>query len=412
MSRERHINFERLKRNLNELSNIGRKEDYGIYRMAFSEGDMAARRWLADQIESAGLTLHQDGAANLGGRLNWSDNRPVVMTGSHIDTVPGAGHLDGALGVICGLEALRVLHEQKVPLTHPVELVAFSDEEGRFGGLLGSQSMCGLLTPEAILAAEDLNGVHLTHAMKQQGLDAMDALSAQRDPSSIKAFLELHIEQGPVLDRQGLQIGIVDAITGLFKWNVKLIGTANHAGTTPMEMRQDAFQGLAEFAGQVDRVIEEHGSPRSRTTIGRIELFPGAANVVPGVAEFSLEVRDTDQPVLEALADAYRRTLSAIARRRNLMFEFEVLSTIEPIQCHASVISAVEASTQALKLDYLRMPSGAVHDTQIIASIAPAGMIFVPSKEGRSHSPAEWTAWKDIEAGANTLLNALVRLAT
>jgi len=411
MDTELRINFERLKQNLDDLSNIGREKDHGIYRMAFSKGDMQARRWLSEQIESAGLSLHQDGAANLGARLNWSDEQPVVMTGSHIDTVPGAGHLDGALGVICGLEALRVLHERKVPLSHPVEMVAFSDEEGRFGGLLGSQSLCGLLTPEAILAAEDLEGVRLTDAMQQQGLSAMEALSAQRDPGSIKAFLELHIEQGPVLDRQGIQIGAVDAITGLFKWNVRLIGAANHAGTTPMEMRQDAFQGLAEFAGQIDRVLEEHGSPRSRTTIGRVELFPGAANVVPGTAEFSLEVRDTDQQILEALADAYRRALSAIARRRDLMFEFEVLSTIEPIQCHSSVISAVESSARALDLKSLRMPSGAVHDTQIMASMAPAGMIFVPSKEGRSHSPAEWTAWKDIEAGANTLLNALVRLA-
>jgi N-carbamoyl-L-amino-acid hydrolase len=405
------INFDRLKANLDELSNIGREKDHGIYRMAFSEGDMAARRWLAQQIEEAGLTLHQDGAANLSGRLNQSHGRPVVMTGSHIDTVPGAGHLDGALGVVCGLEALRVLHERRLKLNHPVELVAFSDEEGRFGGLLGSQSLCGLLTPEAILAAEDLNGVRLTDAMAQQGLNAMDALSAQRDPGSIKAFLELHIEQGPVLDRQGMQIGAVDAITGLFKWNVRLIGSANHAGTTPMEMRQDAFQGLAEFAGQIDRVLEEHGSPRSRTTIGRVELLPGAANVVPGVAEFSLEVRDTDTRVLETLADAFRRTLSAIARRRGLMFEFEILSTIEPVQCHASVLSAVEESALDLGLECLRMPSGAVHDTQIMSGIAPSGMVFVPSKEGRSHSPAEWTAWKDIEAGANTLLNALARLA-
>ena len=172
------------------------------------------------------------------------------------------------------LEALRSLREADLELTHPVELVAFSDEEGRFGGLLGSQSLCGLLTPEAILAAEDLDGVRLTDAMAGQGLNAMDALSAQRDPGSIKAFLELHIEQGPVLDRQGITIGAVDAITGLFKWNVRLIGAANHAGTTPMELRRDAFQGLAEFAGQIDRVLEEHGSPRSRTTIGRVELFP------------------------------------------------------------------------------------------------------------------------------------------
>jgi N-carbamoyl-L-amino-acid hydrolase len=223
--------------------------------------------------------------------------------------------------------------------------------------------------------------------------------------------VELHIEQGPVLDHRGLQLGVVEAITGLFKWNVHLIGVANHAGTTPMELRHDAFQGLAELSAQIDRVLEEHGTPNSRTTIGRVVLHPGAANVVPGEAEFTLEVRDTDPGVLTDLADAYRRTLSAIARRRGLMFEFEILSEITPVQCHERVISALDTAASGMGLQALRMPSGAVHDTQIMASIAPAGMLFVPSKEGRSHSPAEWTAWKDIEAGANTLLNALASLA-
>ena len=412
MAKPLRINFERLKQNLDELSNIGRASDHGIYRMAFSDGDMAARRWLSAQIEAAGLTLHQDGAANLGARLNWRDDLPVVMTGSHIDTVPGAGHLDGALGVICGLEALRTLHESGIPLTHPVELVAFSDEEGRFGGLLGSQSLCGLLTPEAILAAEDLNGVRLTEAMSLQGLNAMDALSAQRDPGSIKAFVELHIEQGPVLDHRGLQLGVVEAITGLFKWNVHLIGVANHAGTTPMELRHDAFQGLAELSAQIDRVLEEHGTPNSRTTIGRVVLHPGAANVVPGEAEFTLEVRDTDPGVLTDLADAYRRTLSAIARRRGLMFEYEILSDIAPVPCAHLVRHAVEQSVEALGIRATHINSGAAHDAQVIAGIAPAGMVFVPSKEGRSHSSAEWTAWNDIEAGANVLLHTLQRLAS
>jgi len=405
------INLPRLKRNLDALSNIGRAGDHAIYRTAFSDADMEARSWLSAQIESAGLELRQDGAGNLGGRLGGTGKLPVVMTGSHIDTVPGAGHLDGALGVICGLEALQTLREHRTALSHPLELIAFSDEEGRFGGLLGSQSLCGLLTPERILAAEDLNGIRLTEAMSDQGFDPMEALSAQRDPGSIKAFVELHIEQGPVLDHQGIPLGVVEAITGLFKWNVHLIGTANHAGTTPMELRRDAFQGLAEFAGQIDRVLEEHGSPHSRATVGRVVLHPGAANVVPGEAEFTLETRDTDPQVLEALADAFRRTLSAIARRRGLMFEFEILSEISPVACHEEVIGALESAATGLGLQTQRMPSGAVHDTQIMTSIAPAGMLFVPSKEGRSHSPSEWTSWKDIEAGANTLLHALARLA-
>jgi N-carbamoyl-L-amino-acid hydrolase len=405
------VDFARLRADVEALAAIGRSADHGIYRMAFTDGDMAGRAWLRQRIADAGLEFHQDGAANLSGRLGWDGVTPSVMTGSHIDTVPGAGHLDGALGVLCGLEALRSLKEQGVKLQRPVELVAFSDEEGRFGGMLGSQAIAGELTPESIHGACDLDGVSLVDAMAAQGLDAMAALDAQRDPRTIHAFVELHIEQGPVLDRSGTQIGVVEAITGLQRWEVRLVGQANHAGTTPMDLRRDALQGLAEFAGETNRVLEEHGGPRSVATIGRVELLPGAANVVPGEARFALEMRDTDPRTLLDLADAFRRTLSAIARRRELMFEFEVVSDIAPVACDPLVIETVATTAQALGFSQRRMPSGAAHDTQKLARIAPAGMVFVPSKEGRSHSAAEWTAWSDIEAGANVLLNTLYRLA-
>ncbi|PVV06811.1 MAG: Zn-dependent hydrolase [gamma proteobacterium symbiont of Ctena orbiculata] len=411
-SHELRINSERLREDMDALAQIGRCENHGIYRMAFSDGDMAGRDWLRQRIEKSGLEFFEDGAANLYARLKPDATVPSVIAGSHMDTVPGAGHLDGALGVVCALEALRVLNESGIELTHPLEAVSFSDEEGRFGGMFGSQSVAGLVTPEYLHNASDLDGVTLSDAMAAQGLDAREALHAQRNPDSIHAYVELHIEQGPVLDRSGLSIGVVDAITGLFKWEITLTGAANHAGTTPMEMRADAFQGLAEFAGQIDRVLSEYGGPHSTATIGRVELTPGAANVIPGRAVFSLDVRDTDHHILEALSDAFRRTLSAIARRRDLMFEFTVLSEIAPVQCDAAVIAAIDASVQSLGLPATHLNSGAAHDAQIIAGIAPTGMIFAPSKEGRSHSAAEWTAWPDIEAGANTLLNTLSQLAT
>jgi len=411
MSEPLRVDFQRLRSDIEQLAAIGRSADHGIYRMAFSDGDMAGRDWLRGRIEDAGLAFHQDGAANLHGRLGWDGSSASVMTGSHIDTVPGAGHLDGALGVLCGLEALRSLQEQGARLRRPVELVAFSDEEGRFGGMFGSQAMAGELTPESIHGACDLQGVTLVEAMAARGLDAMAALDAQRAPGSIHAFVELHIEQGPVLDRSATPIGVVEGITGLQRWEVRLVGQANHAGTTPMDMRRDAFQGLAEFSMATGRVLEEHGGPRSVTTIGRVDLLPGAANVVPGEARFALELRDTDPQVLAELADAFRRTLSAIARRRELMFEFEVVSDIAPVACDPLVIQAVADTATRLGLEQRRMPSGAAHDTQKLARIAPAGMVFVPSKEGRSHSAAEWTAWSDIEAGANVLLNTLHRLA-
>lgn len=405
------VNAPRLQADIEALSRIGRRENHGLYRMAFSPGDQEGRDWFKGRIADAGLELHEDGAANIHARLGWDGRRPSVMAGSHLDTVPGAGHLDGALGVVVALECLRCLDEEKVPLRHALEAVAFSDEEGRFGGLLGSQAMAGMLTPEKIVHARDLEGVTLTDAMAACGYDAMQALYARRAPDSLVAFVELHIEQGPVLDRKGYSVGVVNAIAGLFKWEIKLIGIANHAGTTPMDMRSDAFQGAAEFAMALERILEEHGSPRSVATIGRMDLSPGAANVVPGLAVFSLDVRDTDPEVLQALGEACRRTLSSIARRRDLMFEFQVLSEIEPVKCDPGIIDTITRTAGQLDMDSLPIHSGAAHDTQIMAHLTRTGMIFVPSKEGRSHSIAEWTAMEDIERGANLMLNTLRQLA-
>ena len=411
-STELTINNERLRKDVDDLARIGRQENQGIYRMAFTDADMEGRRWFRERVEESGLDFYQDGAANLHARLGWNDKTPSVMSGSHLDTVPGAGHLDGALGVICALEALRTLKEAGIKLKRPVEAVSFTDEEGRFGGLLGSQAMAGLVTPAYLHNAIDLNGISLQEAMAKHELDASQALHAQRPANSIHAYVELHIEQGPVLDRRNIQIGIVDAITGLFKWEVTYTGQANHAGTTPMDMRADAFQGLAEFANQLDRILSEYGSPRSTATIGKVALMPGAANVVPEKAVFSLDVRDTDAETLRNLADALQRSLSAIARKRHLNFEYNKLSEISSVQCAERVIHAIEESVEQTTLSSTRLHSGAAHDAQIIANIAPAGMIFVPSKEGRSHSAAEWTAWEDIEAGANVLVNTLKRLAS
>lgn len=405
------INSQRLQQDIEALAAIGRQADHGLYRMAFSDGDMAGRAWFKQRIEEAGLDFYQDGAANLHGRLNWDGKTPSVMTGSHLDTVPGAGHLDGALGVLVGLECLRCIKEQNLPLRYPLEVVSFTDEEGRFGGMLGSQSIAGMLSPESIHQAVDLDGISVVDAMQAHGLDAMSALYARRNPESIHAFVELHIEQGPILDQMGFSVGVVDAIAGLFKWEVSLIGTPNHAGTTPMHMRNDAFQGLAEFSSQIQRILEENGSARSVATIGRVDLKPGAANVVPGRVDFSLEARDTEPRILLELQDAFRKSLSAIARRRSLMFEFKVLSEIEPVKCDPGLLNDIDQVTQELKIPTVQMASGAAHDTQMMAKITRAAMVFVPSKGGRSHSVAEWTEMDDIERGANVLLNTLYKVA-
>lgn len=405
------VDFARLESDINALSAIGRAPDRGITRRAFSPTDMEARAWLRGRIAAAGLELYEDGAANVHARLGWDGETPSVMIGSHIDTVPGGGPLDGALGVLVGLECLRRLRELGITLARPLESVAFSDEEGRFGGLFGSQAIAGVLSPAQIHQARDLDNVSLVDAMAAQGLDAMQALGARRRPESLDAYIELHIEQGPVLERRGARLGVVESITGLFKWECHMIGTPNHAGTTPMDLRNDAFTGLVEFAAAIPRLLEENGAPQSRATIGRVELQPGAANTVPGRATWSLDVRDSDPRVLDELGRAMRRALSAIARRHGLMFEFEVLSEVEPVACDAALIELIDRSAAQLELERLRMPSGAVHDAQIMARVTRTGMIFVPSLQGRSHSAAEWTAWADIEAGANVALRVLAELA-
>lgn len=406
------ISIERLKEDLRELSEIGRAEDGGVYRMAFTKADMAGKDWLEGRMKDAGLETRRDGACNVIGRLEGKDpDAPALIIGSHIDTVPCAGILDGTLGVLSGLESLRILAELGETPACPVELIAFSDEEGRFGGMFGSQACAGLITPETIHQACDLDGVKLADAMQEHGLDPWMALEAQRPSEQIAAYLELHIEQGPVLSEMKEQVGVVEAITGLFKWSVTLNGEANHAGTTPMEMRRDAFMGVADFAHELPRILDENGLESSRATIGRVELLPGSPNTVPGEAKFSLDVRDTNEDVMRELERAIRKALSAIARRNKLAFTFEEESWIQPVQCHEPVVDSIEAAAKAASVRYRHMVSGAAHDAQIMAQICPVGMIFVPSKDGRSHSPAEWTALDDIEAGAQVLLRSIQELA-
>lgn len=404
------VDIERLKADVLALGEIGRDpDDRGIYRMAFTEADMLGRHWLMDRAAATGLAVAMDGAGNVHARLGAADGSAVVI-GSHTDTVPRAGMLDGALGVLCGLECLRVLAGAGITPATAIELISFSDEEGRFGGMLGSEALCGFLTPESLhLVGQD--GVPLADEMRARGLDPMGLLDARRPARDINAYFELHIEQGPLLSRAGVPVGVVDRITGLFKWAVRLRGEANHAGTTPMDMRHDAFLGLAEFANGVEGLLARAGGPRSRATIGRAEILPGAANTVPGEVLFSLDVRDTDPATLDALALAAREELAAIARRRGLMLDLEVQSEIAPEACDPDLVALVAAAAGEAGAPSLVMPSGAAHDAQIVARIAPVAMIFVPSRDGQSHAPSEWTDWGDIEMGANVLLGAVARRA-
>lgn len=402
----------RLKRDLLELATIGQDpKSRGIYRIGFSEQDMLARTWLRERIEKAGGQASLDGAGNVIGRFAGKEDLAPVLVGSHIDTAPAGGMFDGTLGVLAGLESMRALADAGQTLRRPVELVAFADEEGRFGGMFGAQALCGQITADWVHNAHDVDGMRLVDAMKVHGLDPMAALEAARQPKDVHAFLELHIEQGPVLEQERATIGLVEGIAGIFKWVVHLVGKAAHAGTSPMHMRSDAFMGLVDFAHEISRIIDEDGTEHSRLTVGKVELVPGNPHTIPGEVIFSLVGRDMDPQVMNELANSCRKVLSSIARRHNLNFDFEQLSWLEPQACDDGLLGIFEAQADALGLSHRRMPSGAGHDTQFMAGLTRAAMIFVPSVGGISHAPDEWTHWSDVENGANVLLRTLAVVA-
>lgn len=406
------IDLEHLKKNIRALGEIGyNPETKGVNRQGLTKPDMEGREWLMDQFRAEGLEPVMDGACNVICRYGDPD-KPAVVIGSHIDSVPDGGLFDGTLGVLAGLECLRAIKNAAVELKHPVEVVAFSEEEGRFGGMFGAQAFCGTISPDWIESVQDTDGIYLKNEMKALGLDPMDALTAYRDPETIKAFLELHIEQGPVLDNMGRSIGIVEGITGVFDWTVRLIGEANHSGTTPMEVRRDAFLGLCDFAHEFSRIISEDGSPTSRLTIGKVELKPGFSHVVPGEVEFSLSGRDINEDVMHTLANACRKVLSAIGREKNLMFEYEQKSWIAPKYCDSEMVKMIKKIAEKNGHEPVLMPSGAGHDAQQMTDITPTGLIFVPSVAGISHAPQEWTNWSDIDKGSNLLLHSCLELAT
>jgi beta-ureidopropionase / N-carbamoyl-L-amino-acid hydrolase len=409
------IDMNRLRSDLITLGQIGQKgegeADIGLYRVAFSDADLEGRRWLLQRIEQAGLKGYMDKAINVFGTLPGREKGPSLLVGSHTDTVPNGGILDGALGVLAGLECLRVMKEAKIVPRFPVELVNFCDEEGRFGGMLGSQALVGDLNRASIFSKRDPDGISLKTVMEKQGLDPMGLLEVQRQPETVRAFLELHIEQGPVLDHLKKPVGVVDGIAGLFKWKAKLLGKANHAGATPMTMRQDVFMGLADFAKEIPRVLNEDGTERSRATIGKVDLIPGFPHTIPGEVDFSLVVRDTDRGVMEELEKSFRKVLSAIARSRNLRFEYVRESWIAPTTCDPDLVKRLVFQAERLAYPYEVMPSGAGHDAQFVSRLCPVAMLFVPSKDGVSHAPQEWTDWDDVEKGANLLLHSIIDLS-
>jgi N-carbamoyl-L-amino-acid hydrolase len=409
------IDLDRLRADMLELARIGTVAGRpGINRPSFSDADMAGRRYFIDRCREAGLDAEMDAVGNVIGRWDVGDGAPV-MAGSHLDTVPDGGVYDGALGCCAALEAVRVMAAEGIRPARPIEVVATADEEGRFGGMLGSQALTGQVDEAWLRHAVDADGVRLIEAMRAQGFVPDRFREVARRPGDVHAFLELHIEQGPILEAAGLEIGVATGVSGCFNWTVTLTGVANHSGTTPMHLRQDAFAGLAAFASRIPAIIqsarhENGGGEQTRLTIGKVELEPNFPHTIPGRASFSIIGRDTDEAVMRAMADACRRELDDAARSHGLDLALREESWLAPVLLDATLAKRLSALSRGCGYRTTTMPSGAGHDAQTMQHLCPAGLIFVPSIRGISHAPEEHTPWADVERGANLVLHALVEL--
>lgn len=373
----------------------------GVVRPAFSGADVAARRWLADRMAAAGLTPRFDAAGNLFGLAEGRS----VLTGSHSDSQPEGGWLDGAFGVIAGLEVARAAAEQGGP---PVSVVSFQDEEGRFGGLGGSEIWSGLTDLSEADRRTDAGGLSFAEARKA----IADVAGAPVDPARFSAFIEAHIEQGPVLDTSREQVGVVTAIVGVRQIVVTLTGRQNHAGTTPMRLRQDAVQGLAAVATGLGDRLAPIVTPDSVWTIGRVEVHPNAPSIVPGAATFTVQWRDADDARLADMEEAIRETIAAVAAVQGLTASVEADWALLSRSMDERVVAALsEAAGTEVPGAWRAMPSGALHDASNVARLMPAGMLFAPSIGGISHAFDEDTREEDLVAALRVLARGVALLS-
>ncbi len=399
------VNRERLLARLEALALIGRTPGGGVSRVAFSEADVAGRGYILKLMKEAGLSVRIDPAGNLIGRREGSAGAlaPIVV-GSHADSVPDGGKYDGALGVVAALECADVLREKGLAMRRPLEVVVFADEEG---GLIGSRAMVGALG-ESALDLVTQSGKTVREGIAALGGDPDRIATAARRPGETAAYLELHIEQGGILASRSIPVGVVEGIVGIARWDVNVEGLANHAGTTPMADRRDALLAAARFVLAVNRVVSAEPG-RQVGTVGRLRVEPGAVNVVPGRAALSLELRDLSLAKVRMIFEKLREESEAIARETGTSFAFAALEETPPALTDPRLRDLIREASRELGLPALDMPSGAGHDAQSIARMAPMGMIFIPSAGGISHSPREFSAAEDVVNGAEVLLRTLLK---
>jgi N-carbamoyl-L-amino-acid hydrolase len=402
------INRQRLERSLRELGQIGRTPAGGLSRLALTDEDKRARDQMVAWMREAALDVRVDRMGNIFGERPGHGALPPVLLGSHLDSVPTGGQYDGQLGVLCGLEVLRTLNDHRVRTRHPVTLVIFTNEEGaRFQpAMIASGVLAGKIPLEEAYNARDAQGRRLVDELERIGYLGPEPCVAR----PFRAYLELHIEQGPRLEEAGLSVGVVEGIVAISWSRLTVHGVQDHAGPTPMRVRHDALVAAAEVISGVRALARELGGDLV-TTVGRLEVHPNIVNAIPGRVTLSVDMRDPQDATLDRARARLEALVAEACRREGVRYELEHYWRVPFTPFDPEVVAVVERAASAAGARWRRMISGAGHDAQYMASLGPAGMVFVPSRGGRSHCEEEFTSMDDIELGAQTLLLATLELA-
>jgi beta-ureidopropionase / N-carbamoyl-L-amino-acid hydrolase len=401
------INGDRLNERISRLAKIGRTASGSIRRLAFSPEDLQARYQVQQWMVAAGMTVRTDAAGNLIGRYSGrTDQAPALATGSHIDTVPSGGCFDGVLGVLAGIEVVETLQQNQIRLKHPIEVIVFTDEENT---MIGCQAMAGTLDVDDPKQFKTTVDAPMEDCLERIGGSWGELATARRSMADMAAFVELHVEQGAVLEHAQKDVGVVQGVVGIRRLAITLTGQANHAGTTPMDMRQDALVAAAEIVLAVrELALRMPGQPVA--TVGRLEVLPNAVNIVPGRVTLSVDMRDLSQDCLDQMVSELEQVVGQIAASHNVQFEMAPLLWVEPSLAADLIQATIEEVCQDLGLSYCYLPSRAGHDALEMGRITNMGMIFVPSQAGISHSEAEYTSPEQCAQGANVLLHTLLKL--
>ncbi len=403
-----NIDGERFLKDIEDLGSIGYEEGQGVTRLALSDEDVRAREWLKDRMEEAGLDVRTDGAGNVIGRLRGSDPQGKTMViGSHLDTVPHGGKYDGALGVLSGLECARALAEAGIELPWDLEVINFTDEEGHhFAGTFGSRAMMGTAAHEEIFGRKAEGALSLADSFERLGWDTDTIGDARRDPSEFRGYLEMHVEQGGTLEQRGISAGVVTGIVGIYRYVVEVMGHANHAGTTPMNIRKDALVAAAP----VFSLLPEWARARSDemvATIGDVTVSPGAMNIIPGHCRFTVELRSLEASDMARIRDRLDTWLDDNCPDSAMKTVYEK----DGVYLDDQLMQLIHEAAAKADIEAVSMPSGAGHDAQSFAPYVPTAMIFVPSKDGISHSPDEYTSAEDLVNGVEIMMNTLLKVA-